>query len=556
MEELRDRLLRAEETLRAIRSGEVDAFLVASERGPRVVMLEGTAHPYIALMERINEGAVTLGADGEILYCNRFLADDLVRLPREQLVGSSFRRLVVPEDRPDYDILLESGAAGGSRGALSLLRAPDGTHHQVMLSLSPTTPMLDDVGGLKPHGTGMIGIVTDLRDLKAAEQRLEARVLQQASIASLGQRALAAVSLDDVLADATHLVARTLGAAQCAVTELLPDGEGFRVRATAAPVARPHALLPVAEAPLSVLTLQSGRPVIVHDVHADERFAGQPGPLLRENASGIAVVIPDDGGPFGVLLAASPERHRFSGDDTDFLQSVANVLAAAIIRRRSEDLRRWLLEALTRSRDDERRRLSRELHDETRQSLWALVVGLNALETVPHLESVREAAQRLHVIAARTLDDIGRLARGLHPGALDDHGLIAAATQYLNDFTASYGIPVEQGVDLAPERLPPEVEITLYRILQEALTNVARHAQARSVRATLRREAETVELTVMDDGVGFRVEPVRSPRKSGGLGLHGMRERASMLGGDVIVASRPGAGTTVTARIPLQAAAR
>ena len=97
--ELRARLHRAEETLRAIRSGEVDAFIVAGERGPRVVMLEGTAHPYIALMERINEGAVTLSADGEILYCNLFLAR-LLDMAREQLIGSAFRDLVVPEDRP------------------------------------------------------------------------------------------------------------------------------------------------------------------------------------------------------------------------------------------------------------------------------------------------------------------------------------------------------------------------------------------------------------------------------------------------------------------------
>jgi len=550
--ELRARLHRAEETLRAMRSGEVDAFIVAGERGPRVVMLEGTAHPYIALMERINEGAVTLSADGEILYCNLFLAR-LLDMAREQLIGSAFRDLVVPEDRADYDGLLVSGGSGGSHGGLSLC-ATDGSYRQVLLSLNPTAPVLNGGHATERTSTGLIGIVTDLNNLRAAEQRLQAGVRQQSEIAWLGQRALAGISLDEVLKDATQLVARTLGAAQCAVVETLSEGERFRVRAAAFPAGlRPDEIIPAAEAPLSALTLRAGRPVIVDDVATDQRFAGAPGPLLRGNLSAIAVIVPDEGSPFGVLAAASPDRQRFSEGDSDFLQSVANVLAAAIMRRRSEDLRRWLLQELTRSRDDERRRLSRELHDETRQSLWALVVGLNALETVPQLEHAREAAQRLHAIATRTLDDIGRLARGLHPGALDDHGLVAAATQYLSDFTSSYGIPVEQGVEDQLERLPPEVEITLYRILQEALTNVARHARARSVRATLRRIDAGVELIVVDDGVGFRVEPVRSPRRPGGLGLHGMRERASMLGGELTVASRPGAGTTVTARIPLAA---
>lgn len=553
--ELRERLRQAEETLHAIRQGEVDAFIVAGGRGPRVVVLEGAQHPYIALLERINEGAVTLSSDGEILYCNGFLAGFL-RIPREQIIGSPFCELVAPDDRAVFDSLLARSIEGGSHAGLTLLSA-DGTRHQVLLSLSPLAPVIERGQAPERGRTGVIGIVTDLDDLKAAEQRLEARVRQQAAIAELGQRALAGVSLDTVLEDATHLVARTLGAAQCEVAELLPDGERLRVRAvTGAPARRPDGIIPAAEDSLSWLALRSGGPVVVDDVATDPRFADRPLPAGDGIASAIAVVVPHADAPFGVLAAASPSPHRFSGDDTHFLQAVANVLAAAIIRKRSEDLRRWLLEELTKAQDGERRRLSRELHDETRQSLWALVVGLDALETVAEPEHARDAAQRLHAIAARALDDIGRLARGLHPGALDDHGLAAAASQYLHDFTASYGIPVEQGVEnLEKGRLPPEVEITLYRILQEALTNVARHARARSVRVTLRRRAAAVELTVADDGIGCRVEPVRSPRRPAGLGLHGMRERASMLGGEVTVASQPGGGTTVTARIPLPAAA-
>ncbi|MDO8666687.1 MAG: GAF domain-containing protein, partial [Gemmatimonadales bacterium] len=521
----------------------------------RVLTLQGTEHPYIALVERINEGAVTLSRDGVILYCNGCFARFL-RIPRERVLGSPFREAVAPDDREVFDAMFTRGTEGGSRSEIALLSA-DGARHQVLLSLSPLAPVLEPGQAPERGRTGVIGIVTDLDDLKAAEQRLEARVRQQAAIAELGQRALADISLDAVLEDATHLVARTLGAARCEVAELLPDGERLRIRAvTGAPAGRRDGIIPAAEDSLSWLALRSGEPVVVDDVATDPRFADRPLPAGDGIVSAIAVVVPHDGAPFGVLAAASPSPHRFSGDDTHFLQAAANVLAAAIIRRRSEDLRRWLLEELTKSRDGERRRLSRELHDETRQSLWALVVGLDALETVAELEHARDAAHRLHAIAARTLDDIGRLARGLHPGALDDHGLVAAATQYLHDFTSSYGIPVEQGVEnLEKRRLPPEVEITLYRILQEALTNVARHARARSVRVMLRRRAAAVELTVADDGIGFRVEPVRSPMRPGGLGLHGMRERASMLGGEVTVASQPGGGTTVTTRIPLQAAA-
>ncbi len=547
---LRGRLRQAEETLRAIRQGEVDAFIMIGGGGPRVVALEGADHPYIALLERINEGAVTLSSAGEILYGNRFFAGFL-RVRRERVIGSPFRELVAPEDRPLFDSLLARGIEGGSRGGLTLVAA-DGTRHQVLLSLSPLAPVLERGPSPAPGRIGVIGIVTDLDDLKAAERLLEARVRQQAAIVELGQRALAGISVDAVLEEATRLVSRGLGAAQCAVTELLPDGERLRIRAvTGAPASRLNTVVASIENSPSWEALRSGGPVVVDDFAADPRFSHQPAPAGWSVASAITVVVPGDGAPFGVLGAASPSPHQFSRDDIHFLQAVANVLGAAIIRKRSEDLRRWLLEELTRSRDDERRRLARELHDETRQSLWALVVGLDALETVAVLELARDAAHRLRAIAARTLDDIGRLARGLHPGALDDHGLVAAATQYLRDFTASYGVPIEADVGTLEGRLPPEVEITLYRILQEALTNVARHASARSVRVTLRRASAAIELTVADDGTGFRPLPVRSPMRPGGLGLHGMRERASMLGGEVTVVSQQVGGTIVTARIPL-----
>ena len=511
---LRERLRQAQETLRAIQQDEVDALIVETGEGSRVALLEGSGHPYAALIEHINEGALTLSDDGRILYCNGFLA----RLLRDSrpVVGSPFRDLVMPECRAAFDSLFALGIAGGGHGELTL-RSEDGVLHQVELSLFPLAPMLERGKVREPGRIGAIGIVTNLDALKASEHQLETRVRQQVAIAQLGDRALAGVSVDAILDEAALLVARALGATRCAIAELLPGGERMRIRAA----------------------------------------TGTPADHSGGMGSALSVVIPGEDAPFGVLEAESPGPGAFSRDCIPFLQAVGNILAAAIIRKRSEDLRRTLLEELITSRDGERRRLSRELHDETGQALWALVVGLDALESAAGPAEVRDGVQRLHAIAARTLDEVGRLARGLHPGALDDLGLVAAASQYLREFTSSYGIPVEQEIgDFGGERLSPPLEITLYRALQEALTNVARHARARSVRVTLRREAAIAELAVADDGVGFALEPARSPMKPGGLGLHGMRERTSLLGGELTVVSRPGAGTTVTVRIPLHAAAK
>jgi signal transduction histidine kinase len=218
-------------------------------------------------------------------------------------------------------------------------------------------------------------------------------------------------------------------------------------------------------------------------------------------------------------------------------------------RKRAEATRLRLLERLISAEDAERRRIARELHDETGQSLTALLVGLRAIEDQAVTTDVRSAAQRLRRVAAQTVDDVGRLARGLHPSVLDDLGLAAAARRHVDDFATSFGVPVDLRMGrTVPRRLLPLVQTTLYRILQEALTNVARHARAKVVAVELKCEGTMLELVVRDDGVGFDVAATLG--QASGLGLHGMQERVALLGGSVEIESAPGHGTVVRARIP------
>jgi len=184
-------------------------------------------------------------------------------------------------------------------------------------------------------------------------------------------------------------------------------------------------------------------------------------------------------------------------------------------------------------------------------------VGLRTIEGSRTMEEAAELAQRLRGIAAQTLDEVGRLSRGLHPSTLDDAGLAAAVTHHVQEFVQLHGVAVDvriEGLDAEP--LPPLLQTTVYRVLQEALTNVARHAGARSVRVGLVREETTVELRVQDDGIGLGpavpAEAAAGDRRR--LGLQGMRERAALLGGSVEVESEPGAGTTITAHFPLPGA--
>jgi PAS domain S-box-containing protein len=222
-------------------------------------------------------------------------------------------------------------------------------------------------------------------------------------------------------------------------------------------------------------------------------------------------------------------------------------------RKHAETTRLGLLKRLLSAEDQERRRIARELHDETGQSLTTLLVGLRAIGDRTGLAEVRSMARRLREVAAHTVDNVGRLARGLHPAVLDDKGLVAAMRRHVNDFAKAFGVALDfRVVGNVPRRMAPLAQSTMYRILQEALTNIARHAQARRVGIMLKHKNAILEIVIRDDGVGF--DPAAALSEASGLGLHGMQERVALLGGSVAIESRRGHGTTIRARIPAAAA--
>jgi len=220
-------------------------------------------------------------------------------------------------------------------------------------------------------------------------------------------------------------------------------------------------------------------------------------------------------------------------------------------RRASEARYRALATRLLTVRDEKRRNLARELHDETGQTLTSLLVGLRTIQEARTIREARSLAEQLRRIASEAVDDIGRIARGLHPSVLDDHGLEAALRRLASDIAEVHGVSVEVEESCrSQKRFPPGIETTLYRIGQEALSNAVRHARPHQVRLSLTCDDVQIVLRVRDDGQGF--DPA-NPGTDGHLGLLGMRERAALASGTVDVDSRPGKGTTVVARLPLDA---
>jgi PAS domain S-box-containing protein len=221
-------------------------------------------------------------------------------------------------------------------------------------------------------------------------------------------------------------------------------------------------------------------------------------------------------------------------------------------RKQASEIRARLLNQAITAQEEERRRIARELHDDTAQSLASLLVGLDVLRSARTLRDARRQAQDLHRVAASALDDVRLLARGLRPSVLDDLGLLAAAERYATEFQKSRGIDVYVRASGVGKRLPASVETALYRIMQEALANVAKHAGARAASVVIERRAASVAMAVSDDGHGFDVGAVLADsQQAGHMGLHGMRERALLLDGTLAISSVPGAGTRVLAEVPL-----
>ncbi len=217
--------------------------------------------------------------------------------------------------------------------------------------------------------------------------------------------------------------------------------------------------------------------------------------------------------------------------------------------KQAEAMHRLLLEHELAAQEEERRRIARELHDEAGQLLTSLLVGLRTLEDARKLADVKAQGRRLRKITAQAIDEVGRLARGLHPTVLDDHGLGVALSRYVTEYTRTHNIAVDLTLsELDSSNLPPAIQIALYRILQEALTNVARHSGAKAVSIRFARLATALEVAVIDDGCGFDAKTVAV--SSHRLGIQSMRERAAMLGGTVSFTSQ-GKGTKILVQVPL-----
>ncbi len=309
---------------------------------------------------------------------------------------------------------------------------------------------------------------------------------------------------------------------------------------------------------------QTGEAILIKDI-SKEAPAANPDLLSTEGLKGfISIPLKVKDKVAGVMNIASHVAGRFGPDDVSLLSSIGDYLGTTIEQERlyerlarvGERNRMLLRYALT-AQEDERKRIARELHDETSQALTSVTLSLQAIIGMAEIKDINDSEfmdklRNTQAYAVRAGSDLVRLMKELRPTLLDELGMAAAINRYARNTLESHNINVSTKFEGTDQRFAPEIEVTLFRIAQGAIGNILEHAEAKNVSIDLKCDAKECILEIKDDGKGFDVSKLTRVEPGGrGAGLFIMRERTSMLGGMGNVESSPGKGTRIIAKVPI-----
>ncbi len=309
---------------------------------------------------------------------------------------------------------------------------------------------------------------------------------------------------------------------------------------------------------------EAGEPIVVEDISKDPRIT-RPDLVLAEGLRGfVSIPLKAKDKVTGVMNIASHVANRFAADDVSLLKSIGDYLGTAIEQARlydrlaqAGDRYRALLQHALTAQEQERKRIARELHDETSQAITSLTLSLQAIMTIAEMKGIGDAdfiekVRTTHSFAVHAGYEIVRLMKELRPSLLDELGMPAAIHRYAKDTLQSQGIDVSAEFKGTDERFPPEVEVTLFRVAQGLIGNILEHSGAKTTLIKLRCDEKECTLYIEDDGKGFDVKKLTRVDPSGrGAGLFTLKERVSLAGGHCHIDSRPGQGTKVTVKVPL-----
>ena len=311
--------------------------------------------------------------------------------------------------------------------------------------------------------------------------------------------------------------------------------------------------------------VETGEAIVLDDISRDRRIT-RPDLVHAEGLKGfVSIPLKSKDKVMGVMNIASHIANRFAVDDVSLLKSIGDYLGTAIEQAslyesltRAGDRYRTLLQHALTAQEQERKRIARELHDETSQAITSLTLSLQAIMTIAEMKGIgdeefMEKVRTTHSFAVHAGHEVVRLMKELRPSLLDELGMPAAIHRYAKDTLQNQGIKLSADFKGTDDRFPPEVEVTLFRVAQGLIGNVLEHSEAKNAAVRLRCDGHECTLYIEDDGKGFDVKNLTRIDPSGrGAGLFTIKERVSLVGGHCHIDSRPGQGTRVTVKVPLQ----
>jgi signal transduction histidine kinase len=474
------------------------------------------------------------------------------RFPRIQAVAASSSTLLIRDTKADPDwasipglewtrslVLAPLGAEGETIGFLATLSDQPDYFHKELLDFLVTF-------------AAYAAIALHHANIYQAELRARQTAETLSAVSWALTQTLELQTVLDLLLDYLHrLVPCDVGS-----VALLESESRLALRARFDQTTDTHSVIPadidLLEYPHFRSLLESPQSTIVHN-RADA-LAWTPDLTHQGDLSWLMVPIVAGGRVLGFCCLEKHAPDAVTPEHARVTEAVVGQAAVAIQNawlfqqvRAGHDRLQSLSHRLVEVQERERVYVARELHDEAGQMLASLMLGLKLLEGNAHDPQLVVAGVReLRQVADSVQENLNRLAMDMRPASLDYLGLVAALNTFVNNMRDRDAIAVQfKAVGWGGERLAPNVEIAIYRIAQEALTNVVRHAKAQHVDVLLQRGDECITLMVEDDGIGFNPEEGRTH-----LGLVGMRERCEMLGGSLVVESAPGGGSTLVAEIP------
>jgi len=554
---LRNRLEEAEDTLRAIREGEVDALVVSGHAGEQIYTLKGADYSYRILIEAISEGAGILALDGDILYANQQLAE-ILGAPLERLVGTCIGDYVEAADRNLVMALLSHGLQGASKGEVSL-RNRYGVIVPAYLSFRSFN--LEEAPG------AICMVVTDLTQQKRQEAILAEEQLSRA-IFEQGEAVILVIDPEGRILRASQEAHQI-----CRANLLLRQfDEVLRLAIfdTASGKSGPAAYKPFPISSILQGKIFHGLEVGFFPPESREplKMLLNAGPLRGSQGEVIGAVvaltdITERKRVEEALKAAHDEMEQKVKDRTAELrfmvaqlkEEVTHRLQAEKSLKESAARLRHLSSRLLDAQEKERKRLAAELHDELGHALLTIKLQLRVLERglTPEQKKLAEDIQTMQPFIDGVLDNVRRLYFDLSPGNLEDLGLTGALRQILSEFAKNHpDIRWKVKLDNLDADFSLPTQTVIYRIVQEILTNIGKHAKPTRVSVRVERNHAAARFTVEDNGCGFDTSQIHSlADPNQGLGLAAMEERVRMQGGTLEIISRENQGTRIAFTLPL-----